>query len=163
MPEFEVDEQHEIAIDAPAPITYEVACHLDLLRSRIIRSFFAAREAVMRSRPAELPRQRDFLAEMLDLGWDVLDNLPGHALVLGAVTKPWEADVTFIPIPRELFAEFNEPGFAKIAWTIEVEPVDAATSIFRTETRVSTTDPESRARFRATGRSHPPGSCSSGG
>jgi len=53
MPEFEVDERHEIAIDAPAPITYEVACHLDLLRSRIIRSLFAAREAVMRSRPAE--------------------------------------------------------------------------------------------------------------
>ena len=148
MPDFEVDERHEIAVAAPAPITYEVACHLDLLRSRIIRSLFAAREAVMHSQPAQLPRQRDFLAEMLDLGWGVLDNVPGRALVLGAVTKPWEADVTFLPVPPELFADFNEPGFAKIAWTIEVEPVDAVTSLFRTETRVSTTDPESRARFR---------------
>ena len=48
----------------------------------------------------------------------------------------------------EVFAAFREPGYAKIAWTMVVEPRDAGESIFRTETRVSTTDAESRARFR---------------
>ena len=80
--------------------------------------------------------------------WGVLEEVPGRALILGAVTKPWEADVKFIPVPPELFATFNEPGFAKIAWTIEVDPLSAGTSIFRTQTRVATTDPQSRAKFR---------------
>lgn len=148
MPDFEVDERHEIAVAAPAPITYEVACHLDMLRSRVIRSIFAARELVMRSRPAAPPHERDFIGEMLELGWGVLEQVPGRSLTLGAVTKPWEADVRFTAVPPELFQQFDEPGFAKIAWTIEVESVTAGSSIFRTETRVITTDRDSRARFR---------------
>jgi hypothetical protein len=148
MPAFEVGERHEVAIAAPAPITFEVACHLDLLRSRIVRSIFAAREAVMRSRSARPLQERDFLAEMLEIGWGVLGEVPGRSIILGAVTKPWEADVRFMPVPPALFDDFNEPGFAKIAWTIEVDPLPAGSSLFRTETRVSTTDPRSRARFR---------------
>jgi len=148
MPAFEVDERHEVTIAAPAPITFEVACHLDLLRSRIVRSIFAAREAVMRSSPATPLHERDFLAEMLEIGWGVLEDVPGRSVILGAVTKPWEADVRFIPVPATLFEDFNEPGFAKIAWTIEVDSVSIGSSIFRTETRVVTTDPRSRARFR---------------
>jgi len=148
MPEFEVAERHEIAVAAGAPITFQVACHLDMLRSRVIRSIFAARDVVMRSRPSAPPLERDFVTEMLDLGWGVLEQVPGRSLTLGAVTKPWEADVRFFPVPPPLFEAFNEPGFAKIAWTIEVESVTAGSSIFRTETRVITTDRDARARFR---------------
>ena len=37
---------------------------------------------------------------------------------------------------------------AKIAWTIRADPLGLATSRFYTETRVATTDPEARKRFR---------------
>ena len=40
------------------------------------------------------------------------------------------------------------PGYAKIAWTLEVEAAGASSSRFSTETRVMTTDPVSRERFR---------------
>jgi hypothetical protein len=36
----------------------------------------------------------------------------------------------------------------KIAWTLRADPIDATTSVFRTETRVAATDPTSRAKFR---------------
>ena len=148
MPEFEVDERHDVFVGAPAPITYEVACHLDPLRSRLVRSIFAAREIVMHSRPTEPLRKGDFIGEIVQLGWGVLEDVPGQSLILGAVTKPWEADVKFIPVPAPEFKTFAEPGFAKIAWTIEVEAVNAESSLFRTETRVTTTDADARARFR---------------
>jgi len=56
--------------------------------------------------------------------------------------------VKFRALPPDEFAAFNTPGFAKIAWTIRAEPLGLATSRFYTETRVATTDPEARKRFR---------------
>ena len=49
---------------------------------------------------------------------------------------------------RHEFAGFDEPGYAKIVWTLAAEPLGSSTSLFRTETRVRTTDPASRERFR---------------
>ena len=43
---------------------------------------------------------------------------------------------------------FNEPGYVKIAWTLRVDPIDAGSSIFRTETRAIATDRAARAKFR---------------
>ena len=68
--------------------------------------------------------------------------------MVGAVTQPWKADVEFRGMDPEEFAAFNEPGFAKIVWTLGVEPLTEKASVFRTETRVATTDAESRSRFR---------------
>jgi hypothetical protein len=68
--------------------------------------------------------------------------------VVGAVTQPWQANVEFRGLAPEEFAAFNEPGYAKIVWTLAVEPLGPDKSVFRTETRVLTTDPESRERFR---------------
>jgi len=46
------------------------------------------------------------------------------------------------------FEAFREPGYVKIAWTLRADPIDATKSVFRTETRVATTDPTSRSNFR---------------
>jgi hypothetical protein len=67
---------------------------------------------------------------------------------MGAVTRPWEADVTFQALPPGDFAAFAQPGFVKIVWTLRADPVDAGTSVFRTETRAVATDAGARARFR---------------
>jgi hypothetical protein len=78
----------------------------------------------------------------------VLAEVPNREIVVGAVTQPWRAEVEFRGLDPEAFLAFAEPGYAKIAWTFEAIPEDAAASRFRTETRVSTTDPRSRALFR---------------
>jgi hypothetical protein len=67
---------------------------------------------------------------------------------MGAVTKPWEANVRFHSLPPDQFLAFGEPGYVKIVWTIRADPIGETDSIFRTETRAIATDRTSRARFR---------------
>jgi hypothetical protein len=85
---------------------------------------------------------------MRAIGWGVLAEVPGREIVMGAVTQPWMADVVFRPLPPGAFAAFDEPGYVKIAWTLRTDPIGDAESMFRTETRVATTDPAARAKFR---------------
>jgi hypothetical protein len=148
LPTFEVAERHETRVHAPASATWEAARSLDLKRSPVIRAIFAGRELALRTKPTRPAASKTFLQEVLDLGWGILAEEPGRELILGAVTKPWEPDVRFHGLAPDAFAAFREPGYAKIVWTLVVEPIGDDQSVFRTETRVSTTDPESRRRFR---------------
>jgi hypothetical protein len=67
---------------------------------------------------------------------------------MGAVTQPWLANVTFRALPPEDFWSFREPGYVKILWTLRVDPMSQDESMFRTETRATTTDPIARRKFR---------------
>jgi hypothetical protein len=83
----------------------------------------------------------------MELGWVLLEEQPNRELVAGAVTQPWKPVVTFRSVPAPEFTAFAEPDFAKIAWSIAVEPATRG-SLVTLETRVLTTDPASRRRFR---------------
>jgi hypothetical protein len=99
--------------------------------------------------PHGQPAPREpLVGQTLRLGWGVLAEEPGRELVMGAVTQPWKGAVTFRRLAPEKFAAFDEPGYAKIVWTLLAEPLGASESIFRTVTRVRTTDAASRAKFR---------------
>jgi len=148
MPDYEVAERHPILVAAPADVTFAAAADMDLQDSRIIRAIFRAREVIMGARPDAAARPRSFLAQVKSLGWGVLAEVPGREVVMGAVTQPWKADVVFHALPPEEFARFDEPGFVKIVWTLRADPIGAGESVFRTETRVVTTDPGAREKFR---------------
>jgi hypothetical protein len=148
MPTYEVAERHEIRVAAPAEATYAAAREMDIHRSRLVRAIFRGRELMLRSAAAREERPRVFLSEVLSLGWGILAEEPGREIVVGAVTQPWQADVKFRSLPPGEFAAFDEPGYAKIVWTLVAEPLGPAESVFRTETRVTTTDATSRQRAR---------------
>jgi hypothetical protein len=148
MPTSEVAERHEIVVAAPAELTMAAAREMDIFRSPLVRAVFAVRTLPARLRGAAARRPAALLSETLALGWRVLADVPGRAIVVGAVTQPWHADVTFRGLEPHAFAAFDEPGYAKIAWTLEAIPLGPSTSRFRTETRVLTTDPRSRVLFR---------------
>jgi hypothetical protein len=149
LPHPEVRECHEIGVAASASTTYAAAHALAPDQSPVVRAIFRGRELLMGGTHRSEPRQvQPFLAQMLALGWGLLAEVPERKLVFGAVTQPWRADVVFRSLPPEMFANFAEPGYTKIIWTIEVDPLDPVTTVFRTETRVTTTDPDARRRFR---------------
>jgi hypothetical protein len=148
MPIYEVVERHHIRVAAPAEITFAAASETDLLSSPISRAIFRAREVILGSAPDMTARPRGVLALTKSIGWGVLADVPGREVVMGAVTQPWKANVTFRPLPPEDFAAFNEPGLVKIAWTLRADPINAAESVFRTETRVIATDATARKKFR---------------
>ncbi len=148
LPECEVLERHQTRVAAPADVTFVAAREMSLMGSPIVRAIFRGRELLMRSSAADERPPQSLIDEVLSIGWGVLAQESGREIVLGAVTQPWESDVKFRALPSDEFAAFDEPGFAKIAWTIRAEPLGPATSRFYTETRVATTDADARKRFR---------------
>jgi hypothetical protein len=112
-----------------------------------VSTIFRARELVLGADPSTAD-QRGLLAQTLALGWRVLHEDPGQEIVVGAVTRPWEPNVTFRGVPGDAFKAFDEPNYAKIVWTLRVETVGPLETICHTETRVATTDAAARARFR---------------
>lgn len=148
IPVYEVVERHRIAIDAPAAIAMAAAREQDLLRLPIVRLLMRTRGFVMGATADERDEPRGLVAATLALGWGVLADEPGRELVMGAVTRPWEADVVFRALAPDEFADYAAPGLVKIAWTLRADPVSDGSCVFRTETRVVATDAESRTRFR---------------
>ena len=148
MPQYDVVERHRIRVAAPADVTLSAAAEQDLLRVPLIRAIFRAREIVMGAAAPKNAPSRGLLAMTQALGWGVLAQVPGREVVMGAVTRPWQADVTFRALPPGEFAAFAEPGFVKIVWTLRADPAGSNASVFRTETRAVATDEPARARFR---------------
>jgi len=149
IPEPEAVEHHYIAINAPPDIVLATAKEMELLNSPMVRALIKARELVMGGTPDPRPHPTQLMAQMQSIGWVVLAETPGREIVFGAVTEPWETAPVFRAIPAGEFAAFAEPGYVKIAWTLQADPlVGDHRSLFQTETRVSTTDATARARFR---------------
>jgi hypothetical protein len=148
IPAYEIVERHRIRVAAPADVTLAAARETDLQGSGVVRTIIKARELILGASHEDRPRPRGLLAEVQSLGWGVLAEVPGRQLVVGAVTKPWEANVTFRALPPDQFAAFVEPGYVKIVWTLRADPISATESLFRTETRAIATDPGARKRFR---------------
>jgi hypothetical protein len=148
MPSYEVAERHHIHVSAPAKTVLATASETNLLQTRIARAIFRAREVILGSEPDTVTRPNGLVALTKSLGWHVLAEVPDREIVMGAVTQPWKANVTFQGLPAEEFVAFNEPGFVKIAWTLRADPISDSESIFRTETRVVATDASARTKFR---------------
>jgi hypothetical protein len=148
IPDFEVVDRHRISVAAPPEVALAAAEEMDLESCAVIRGIFKGREWILRSKPDDRIRPRGLLAEMGSLGWGVLAEVPGREVVMGGVTKPWEANPVFRALPPDEFAAFHEPGYVKIAWTLRADPAGNSRSAFCTETRAVATDAESRKKFR---------------
>ncbi len=149
IPDYEVTERHRITVNAPAEIAFSAACDLNLESCTIVRALFRARELLLGSTSARKKALPIGLVDQAKLwGWGILSEDPGRKIIFGAVTQPWLARPAFRALSPADFPAFHEPGYAKIAWTLQVRPADATTSTACTETRVVTTDPVSRTKFR---------------
>ena len=148
MPDYDVVERHHITIGAPAAVAFEAACHLDVSRHPVVRAIVGARQLLLRADPDTTPRPSGLLAYTRSIGWGDLALIPGREIVLGAVTRPWEPNVTFQPLAPDIFRAFNEPGYVKIAWTLRADTRHDGNCEFWTETRAIATDETSRRRFR---------------
>jgi len=148
MPAYDVSERHHVRVSASASATLAAARETDLRRSAIIRGIFGAREWLLNATPEEASRPTGLVALTTSLGWRMVAEIPGREVVYGAVTQPWKANVVFRGLAAEEFKKFREPGFVKILWTLRVDPTTPSECVFRTETRVATTDDDARRRFR---------------
>jgi hypothetical protein len=148
MADYEVVERHQIAVEAPAAMTFATAKGLSL-DSAIARLLFNARALALGGSVDRMPRApKPFIDQAREIGWSVLAEVPDTEIVLGAVTKPWEAAPAFRGIPASEFAAFREPDYVKIVFTLRADAEGSEASVFRTETRACTTSPSARRKFR---------------
>jgi hypothetical protein len=148
MPKYDIVDRHKVRVAAPAEVTLYAATELDLENCPVVRGIFKGREFILRSKPDNRTHPRGLLEGMKFLGWGVLAELPGREIVMGGVTKPWEANPVFRALPPDEFGRFQEPDYVKIIWTLRADPAGNGQSIFRTETRAIATDPVARKKFR---------------
>ncbi len=150
MPSYDVAIRDDVRVAAPAEITQRVASGIDVQRLAVARILFNARAALLGGNQEEAGRSRPLLAWMTSLGWIVLAEIPGRAVVLGTITRPWEADATSTSriVPPVEFAAFHEPDYVKITTTWGATPLRSGACRFTLRTRVTTTDAIARRRFR---------------
>lgn len=149
MPKYDVVERHHIAVATSADVTFGALVDMDLERSRLVRAIFKSRALLLGADDeAETTARTSLVDTMKGLGWVVLAEMPGHEIVMGAVTRPWEANVVFRGIPPEAFAAFDEPDYVKIVWTLRADAISPYSSIARSETRAVATDASARRKFR---------------
>ena len=155
LPRYDFRDAYQVVILAPPEAVYEAVMQRDFLRLPLIRAFFAIREFPLRAwrrltgGPAPASVARATLADLTKVGaFTVLGERRGRELVLGAVGRPWRPDYAPTYVSASAFAGFQEPGFAKIAWSWIVKPLGSGQSLLVTEWRTQLTDEEARSHFR---------------
>jgi hypothetical protein len=81
-------------------------------------------------------------------GFHFLAEEPGRAIAVGAVGKVWEPRIPFADVGPTTFAGFDEPGYAKVAWSLEVEPRVGGGTWVGVDVRVGVTSEDVWAHFR---------------
>ena len=160
LPTYDVGVVHAAVFRATPARCYLAASELDLFQTPLIRTLIDIRglpqrvASGLRGRETttmlEASRRTFRFKDMVDLGWISLGETPGVEMVLGQVGRPWKgvAVSTQVPTTPAQFRTFGEPGFAKIATSLRVDPYGNDSSIVTMETRVAITDDTSRRRFR---------------
>lgn len=161
LPRYDFAVVHADVFRAPPEACYQLARGLDLLRDPVIRTLLGLRSLPERLL-GRLPGHRAAAGEgaapptfRLDdmvgppLGWILLGEEPNVGILLGQIGRPWKpvGASQGPPVAPAEFGSFDRPGFAKIAFSLTVQPYGIASSILTMETRIALTDPGSLRRF----------------
>jgi len=147
MPAYDARERFQVHVQAPATLVFDTSARFDLQSIRLVRIIFWLRGRLLGAAASSTWQSGGFFADARRLGWGTLCEEPGRLFVAGGRCQPWLPDVTFIPLSATDFLPYAEPGQVKIAWTLEVEPLDEASCRLTTETRAVATDPAARRRL----------------
>jgi hypothetical protein len=156
LPQPRLREVERIAVATDPAATWAAARTIDLYRLRFVRGLFAMRvmpdqlstwlhgNAIQKT-PQSM-RIDDIVAQ--GSGFHRLGERPGREVVVGAIGKVWKPKIPFVDVDSaEAFAAFREPGFAKVAWNVEVVPRVGGGSWVSVELRVAATDEDAWRRF----------------
>jgi hypothetical protein len=98
-------------------------------------------------RAAPLPPSAGFDDITAGAGFHLLAEAPGREIVVGSIGRFWQPVIAFADITPAQFHDFDDPGYGKLAWCVQVDPREGGGSFITIDLRVDATDPESLARF----------------
>jgi hypothetical protein len=153
LPDYDVHEVHSTLIAAQPEAVLE-AIHAVTAREVPLMVVLTALRTGPRLRRHSLTRP--VLSQFERAGFVPLHDGP-DGLVYGVAGRFWTPSGGVRPIEPAEFAGFDEPGYAKGAFSFELEPQGDRVRL-TTETRVLCTDDRARRRFRRYWRLVHPGS-----
>jgi hypothetical protein len=139
-------EVNHVDVAAPPERVWSAVRHGDLGNLPIVRALFATRT---RSKNALL--RIDELASTPDKpGFQILVDEPPRTFAVGAIGQVWKLDIPFVHVAdAAAFARYDEPEQVKVAWAIDVAPLENGGSRVTFEVRVDATDEPTWTKFRA--------------
>jgi hypothetical protein len=140
LPRWHVRERHARRIRARIEDVHRATMRLDLAGARTVRALFRLRG---------MPQGSLSLDGMRRLGFVLLEEAPGHGVVLGVVGAFWRPGARPRVVTPAQFRAFAEPGHALAAWSFAWREAEPGVVVLETETRVWCTDARARRRFRA--------------
>jgi hypothetical protein len=147
LPEFDVSKRHAISIPASTERVYSELLRFDFGESFVTVLLMGFRGYGFRWRRARQAKVSSLSERLERFAFTLLEEKPGEELVFGLVGRFWRPDGGLRRLSREEFAAFHEPGFAKAAWNLCVEPGPGSASVLSTETRVLCFGNSARRKF----------------
>ena len=139
LPRYDEREYHQIEINGDRTEVYQTVRALDFSDSFLIRTLFRLRG---------LPATATNLDGLLHVGFLLVDEIPNVEIVLGLVGKFWTLRAQILQMDAVQYTEFNQRGYAKLAWNFAIQESTSGLVRLSTETRVVCTDKRSRLRFK---------------
>lgn len=160
MPVFDATRVEHRVVDAPLDTTWAAMLDADLVeagrRHGLVAGVFALRSAaehvVAAVRRTEVTPTLDAptlrLADLPSHGdWVRLAADPPHELAFGVIGRFWGGTTTWEQIDAGAFADFDRPGFAKIAASLSLRPYGEQRTLLTYEARTRATDESARRAF----------------
>ena len=139
IPRYDEREYHQIEIRGDRRKVYQTARSIDFSDSIIIRTLFRLRG---------LPASSTNLNGLLQVGFLLVDEIPLEEFVLGLVGKFWTYRAQILKLDAVQYGEFNQKGYAKLAWNFAIHESAPGLVRLSTETRIVCTDEQSKSRFK---------------
>ena len=139
LPKYDEREYHQIEIRGNPTRVYETVRALDFSDSFLIRILFGLRG---------LPATSTNLDGLLQVGFLLVDEIPNAEFVLGLVGKFWTLRAQILQLDAVQYSEFNQRGYAKLAWNFAIQESTPGVVRLSTETRIVCTDDHSKSRFK---------------
>jgi hypothetical protein len=138
-------EVHRITVHAAPAAAWQAARHFDLGEIPWVRWLFGLRTLPERMHGGAVkPMDRSLGIDQIVSarpGFMLLEEQPGREVVVGAIGAFWRTKIPFVDVEPEDFVDFQGPGWAKVAWSIRVEPFGTG-SVITLELRTTATDRE---------------------
>ena len=138
LPKYDQREYHQIEIRGDRKEVYQTVRSIDFSDSLIVRTLFRLRG---------LPATSTNLEGLLRVGFLLVQEIPHEEFVLGLVGKFWILRAQLLKLNAVQYGEFNQKGYAKLAWNFAIQESAPGLVRLSTETRIVCTDDQSKSRF----------------
>lgn len=121
-----------IEVKASPHQAYQLCRHLDLAHTPLVHALFKLRTLPERlhGQTAEPLRLKiDDMVRPEKPGFCLLEDQADIGFVVGAIAQVWEPEIPFYAVTSDNFKDFNQPGWARVAWSLTFKPFEFGTQI----------------------------------